>query len=167
MKSFITPHLSLFLLLLLNIIKNIHSLQQQQQYNIKQKLYSCNEKTGFCDLLSLNLTSSTSSPTVTSQEKCLLTCQGTIWPAPLVIEEMVTGSTTDFCGIEFVFYGEDEYERMAMENFLKSLGRGEKDVLVCDEGEEKTLSIVMKSLVSSIIYLLPYLLDTFVISTPP
>lgn len=111
---------------------------------IAPKYYVCNELTGFCEMEPL--TSPGSPHAGTSQQKCLLTCKGTVWPAPSEIQQMVTGSTSDFCNILFskeAMYGSEPFESIAIENFVESLS-----LIKQSDGCEGVLTIVMNKTVS-------------------
>ena len=115
---------------------------------IAPKYYICNESTGFCEMQPLTAPGTTPHQG-TTQEKCLLTCQGTIWPAPTEIQQMVTGSTSDFCDISFSkegMYGSEPYETRSMNNFLESLSLVQQSD-VCDAANAIVLTIVMRKTV--------------------
>lgn len=78
-----------------------------------QKLYLCNDETGFCERQPHG--SLEGSP----QDLCLLTCKGTIWPAPLDVK--ITHETEAFCKVSFTGFPRNEIESAAADNFLSSL----------------------------------------------
>ena len=81
---------------------------------IVQKTYTCNDETGFCELQPLGTESG--SP----QNVCLLTCKGTIWPAPKEIE--IFHETTTFCDVAFSGFPASNIMSAALDNFLLSIG---------------------------------------------
>lgn len=113
---------------------------------VAPKYYMCNESTGFCELQPISKPDS--APSGTSQPICLLTCSGTIWPAPSNIERMVIGSTSDFCGVEFSDDSngdiiDGKYEKVAIDNFMGSLGLPNPPN-ACEHSSLKPLRVVMK-----------------------
>lgn len=102
---------------------------------IVQKSYSCNDETGFCELQPLS--AEVGSP----QNICLLTCKGTIWPAPKEIN--ITHETTAFCDVTFTGFPASDVMSSAADNFLHSIDM--KDG--CSDPQKK-LNIVLDVSVS-------------------